>query len=489
MRFLIDTNLIIKLEPITPSNVEADLGIAADLVRLIAGSEHAFCIHPSSKLELSRDRDEDRRGLRSNLLNKYPVLESPPEPSTALLSQLGVSLENQHDYCDLQLLVAIERDAVDFLVTEDKGIHRWARRLDLEDRVLDIGGAVGVLQSFLDIKVPPEPHVNNVLCHDLNESDPIFDTLREGYDGFDSWLTRCKRESRNAWLIEGREKAHAAVAIRKTEDGTEVGLKGKVLKLSTFKVSEEHGGQKYGELLLRTVFSFATKNDYDWIYLTFYPDKADIAFFVEQFGFLPLEVRNERNELFYAKPMKPELDDVEFPNPLDFHVRYGPHILPQGTPFFLVPIQPSFFEHLFPAAPGQRSLYPTPFGNAIKKAYLCHSKTKLVEPGSILLFYQTKFAKSVLVVGVAERTKKSDDPGTILKFAGKRTVFPFSSIEKMTDGRKVLAILFRQARILKQPIDFRDLVENDALKGPPQSITQVKEEGLEWLRSEIDKRS
>ena len=489
MQFLADTNIIIVLEPTAPGEVEPGLETAAELHRLVSGSEHSILVHPLTGNELDNDGDPDRRALREKLIGKYPKIESPPEPSARVLKEVGASSGNLHDSNDIKLLAAVDGDAVDFLVTEDNGIHRKARRLGLESRVLTIEGAIGILKSYLDVWVPPEPHVQQIMAHELDSSDEIFSGLRTSYPEFDKWMSKCKREHRKTWVIKSPSTRYAAVVIVNKEDGKEVGLAGKVLKLCTFKVSKEFGGQKYGELLLRTIFNFAIKNDYDWLYVTFYDDKDDILYFVEQFGFEDIGIRNERNELIYSKPMKPGVDQEKDLTALEFHVRFGPHTLPLGSDMFFVPIRPPYFEQLFPGLRDQGSLFSMPFGNAIRKAYLCHAKTTLVKPGSILAFYRSSDEKALMVIGVAEKTLMSGDPAKIFRAVGKRTVFNFREIDRMTHDSRVLAILFRQAIVLNDPIPYRELASGKAIAGAPQTIIRVREEGQKWLRTEIDKRS
>jgi len=53
-------------------------------------------------------------------------------------------------------------------------------------------------------------------------------------------------------------------------------------------------------------------------------------------------------------------------------------------------------ETLFPATVAVET---HPFGNALRKAYLCHASTRRLEPGAPLLFYRSKDEKAVFVVG------------------------------------------------------------------------------------------
>jgi hypothetical protein len=65
-------------------------------------------------------------------------------------------------------------------------------------------------------------------------------------------------------------------------------------------------------------------------------------------------------------------------------------------------------------------------------------------------------------------------------------VFSSSDINKMCkSGKKILAILFRQDRNIRPPLTLDTLKEAGLLKGPPQSIVEVKEPGISWLSVKI----
>ena len=135
----------------------------------------------------------------------------------------------------------------------------------------------------------------------------------------------------------------------------------------------------------------------------------------------------------------------------------------------------------------QRDLFPgaTPFGNAIRKAYLCRTSCRGVLPGSPLFFYQSRDPRCVAVSGVAEETLVSCDPDEIARYVGKRTVYRFSEIQQMCQGRDVLAILFREVRVLRPGVKLDDLVSNGVVTAAPQSVWQLSKEGIEWLRSQF----
>jgi hypothetical protein len=124
-------------------------------------------------------------------------------------------------------------------------------------------------------------------------------------------------------------------------------------------------------------------------------------------------------------------------------------------------------------------------GNCIKKAYLCHASTREISPGSLLLFYLSGGGQELTVLGVAESTQVSPDAESTARFVGKRTVYTYATISEMCGQAPVLAILFRQARVLLPRIHLDDLVTARLVAAHPQSISRLAPEAAEWLEKKL----
>jgi GNAT superfamily N-acetyltransferase len=485
MRILVDTNVLIPLEPTAPEHQEPRTPLAAEMIGLSQGV-HAILIHPASVLELARDSNPDRRRLRGVLLGKYGELESPPSFDAGMEAEVGRATPGSNDWVDNQLLAAVVRDAVDLLVTEDDGIHRKARRLGVEDRVVRVPDAVEQLRVLLGRTPSPPPFVRSVPAHSLNEKDPIFDSFREDYPGFDDWLRRSKREGRRTWLIEDLSGgSYAGICIVK-EDDDEYRLGGRVLKISSLKVSERHQGNRYGELLLKTIFRFCSENRFDHAWVTVFEKHAGLIMLLGYFGFGRLDTRTDLGETVMAKRFSPTQEEQEALDALAFHIRFGPPALKMVPgEVFLVPIRPTYHQLLFPEAEDQQTFVPRGFGNALRKAYLSQGPIRRLGAGSCLLFYRSRDQRAITSAGVVESVLVSRDAVEVARFVGQRTVYSFQEIERMT-SREVLAILFRQDRLLDPPIPIAELEANKVVTRAPQSIMTLSEEAVTWLAQRID---
>lgn len=484
LRFLLDTNIIIPAEPTSLNDLESKTAEIVSLLAAIAEGGHQILYHPASLRDIDRDKDPRRRAARRLLITKYVPLPAPPDVSPPLSHSIGTARPGSRDEVDNLLLAAVDRDAVHYLVTEDKEIHRKAQRAGLQERVAFAEDALASVRGLFPTKRLPPPSVIQIYAHELDESDAVFDSLRRDYVGFDQWLAMVKRQHRPAWVIRSTSKSLAGVCISAEKSSGKFGLKGRLLKLCSFKIAEDSRGLHYGELLLNAVFQHGQQSGHSHIYTTVFPKHAELIALLEDFGFEPLPERTPLGEHVLAKTLQPPVPCDPSISPLDYHIRYGPpHLLLGRGRIFVVPIRPIYHGMLFPDAEQQLSALPrqAPYSHAIRKVYLCNAPSREIQPGSTLLFYRSADTRAICCIGVSEVTRVSKDPHEIARFVGKRTVYSYADITRLCQ-REVLAILFRHALTLPSPLGL-DLLRSDGiLRAAPRSITRISEEHSEWLR-------
>lgn len=106
------------------------------------------------------------------------------------------------------MLYSLFKDEVTFLITENNGIHKNARKLNeikdnFEDRVFTINEALIYFKKEKPI-LPYEIIKTTVDLLDIN--DPIFNTLKESYEEFDLWFEKIQREKCECLLFKKTEK-------------------------------------------------------------------------------------------------------------------------------------------------------------------------------------------------------------------------------------------------------------------------------------------
>lgn len=491
MLFLIDTNIAIAGDPL---GVELEAGAEQVLtfLRLASQHHHDLRTHPASLHDFERISDEAKRSARLSLFVRYEKLAAPPQILTDQRAILGEVDPISNDGVDQQLLAAVKADAAEYLVSEDVRLHSRARQLAIAHRVLTVADATALLRSLHPDAPTPPPSVRRVKTHELDLADPIFDGLKSDYHpGFEDWFRRAARSQRDALVVDGGNE-HAAIAILKREPEGAYGLPGPLLKICTFKVSGHYSGQKYGELLLKAIFSQAHVEKDRGIYMTVFEKHVHLIELVEDFGFRRLQARSSLGEQVYAKPHDP--GPAGSMDPLGYHITHGPPALSiQTGRVFMVPIEPRWHRVLFPdAEPPDDALFPVteglkiqPFGNALRKAYLCRSPSRLLRSGDTMLFYRSGDEQAVYVVGVCEDVFVSGDPDEIAAAVGRRTVYSLDDITGLTRKGPVLVIQFRQDRVLSDPIEREELTSAKVVRSWPQSITRVNQEGEAWLTRRV----
>ncbi len=482
MKFLLDTNIFIPLEPVTEANLASATTEAAKLSLLISLGQHIAFLHPAQAHDLSRDRDVERAQVRQRLFRKYQHLPDPPPITDSIEAEIGKAPHGSNDWVDNNLVVALLADAIDFLVTEDKGLRRKCVRLAIGERVLSLDEAIRILGG--PQTGGPPPAVKDVKPHRLCKQDKFFDSFREDYPEFDQWFKRCCLEHRQTWVIEGDSGIAALCIVKADPEGLSFGLGSTPLKICTFKVSPNHNGFKYGELLLKTVLEHCFRHDHTGVFLTVFAKHAPLLELLSEFGFHKQQEQTKRGEFVLAKNLvsRPGL------NGLDFHIEYGPPRFDHDRPWYMVPIQPRYSDVLFPESAQDKSLFAGEFafGNAIRKAYLCHSSHRRIEPGDVLAFYRTNpGTRGLIAVGVVEDTLISSDSSIIMRAVARRTVYTAPEVERMCQGRGVLAIRFRQARVIDPTVSYRALKSAGVFTQAPQSIMRISQGGTQWLIDHI----
>lgn len=499
LRLLIDSNFYITLEPYA-GKLETGQPTAAEVVRLAAQQGHTLFVHPATRDDLLQASDPVLRAQRLAELDKFPPLAEGPIPA-ALTAGLGTSKQGSNDHRDLRLLAALHNNAVTYLISNDVGLRKRAVRVGLGERVLTRDDAAEMLRQLTPTLLTPPPRVRWVEPYALDGDQDIFASLRDDYDQFDEWLrTKVRPDTQNReCLVIEEDATYAALAIvKKVEPDCVYGFPQPVTKLATLKVSDDFRGRKYGELLLKSVFLAAHERGNASVFVEVLPKHQPLIELLGLFGFEDSNICTPRGELVLVKHLRPMVDAEDLPA-LDHHIRYGPPAVRGTGKVFMVPIWPAWHEQLFPDAPsappppaqqlellGEPELRTHPWGNALRKAYLCHSKVKQIGRGDTLLFYRSRDAQSVSAIGVVEETLRSPDPAEVMSFVSGRTVYRPDEITTMcarVDG--VLAILFRQDRFVDPPWDLAELQANQVVTAWPQSITQVRGRGAQWVHERL----
>ncbi len=491
LRLLLDTNVLIPLEPTTLEAVEELSRPALDFVRRAQAGGAKLLLHPAQRRDLARDPVRDRRLLRQLQLRRYSELEHPPGIPATVTAACGVAPVDSNDWVDHLLLAAVVHNAVDFLVTEDRGIHAKARRLAVADRVLGIDDAAALHPPAETLPGRLPTSVRQTVAHELSIDDPILESFRRDYPKFDSWWANCQKEARTTFVIDGDQHGVAGMAVVHPESDSPGGVTGRLLKLCSFKISERFSGRRLGELLLKSVLRHAQERDFDHCFVTVFPKHAGLIALFEDFGFEERGDWGERGEKWFVKPLRENAvprDRLEALSASDFHVLLGPDHFRRDVKWYLVPIQPRYSDILLQETAAQGALFATqlPFGNALRKAYLCNAQIKSLEPGDVLAFYRSGSRQGVIALGVLERSIRTASTEVIHQLVARRTVYSAEEIEARP-VKPVLVLLFRHAHTFHPELPADKAKEAKLFRSAPQSIMRLGAEGVRWIVEQMAK--
>lgn len=489
MRCLVDTNILIYREG--PDEVMP--GLQA-LMRIASSNRVTILIHPLSRKEIENDRNPKRRAVEVSKVSTYPVLESPPRIDDDKFLQIIPESKNENEFVDNNLLYAVYKGAIDYLISEDHGIHTKAQNLGLSDKVLTINSAIELLVTLYNTKTPIAPlALRLVPMHNIDLSDTFFESLKNKYS-FMSWWKKTATSGRNAWVYYCEDRKIGALLILKEEEepiASEPSLsKLKRIKICTFMVTEI--GRRIGELLLKVAFDYARVKRIDQLYLTHFPDDNDyLVSLITRYGFHKVSVQGEEDvyikDMVMIKPIcKDKISDFYYPSYYD-----GPDVQK-----LIVPIQPEYFERLFISKLSKQLSFAetsqlVPEQNTIRKAYICNTSTK-VNVNDVILFYRSRDYSSIIILGTVYKVIPNlRDAEKIQTIVGDRTVYSYEELRLLTSRpNPVTVILFRYHFEFEIPVDLDFLINKGVLVAPPMSVTRISDTGYDIVikRGKIDER-
>lgn len=511
-KFLIDTNIFIGLED--QKEVPPEL---AEMANLCSQNHVRLFVHEDALKDINRDKDAIRRKISLSKLSKFERLKGIPLPPESELEERFGKISKVNDKVDVALLHALDIGAIDFVVTQDQGIHSRARRLvpSLGERVFFIADAFSWLRTTFEPTKVQLPFIKEMLAHEVSLKDEIFDSLREGYPGFDDWWrNKCVNEHRPCWVATINNEL-AAIVVRKEEKAAEATTKysgTKILKICTFKVKPKYRGQKLGEQLLKQILWFAQKNSFDLVYLTTFPNQTSLISVLEYFGF-ECTKNIAAGEQVFEKKLSTEKLTVKPGDDLFYLARthYPRFVCVPPAETFCVPIQSNFHNALFPELANRfpelanlfqddlfgASSYYGPLaaipGNTIRKVYLCRAQINKLNPGSVIVFYRSKSkgyiaSQSVTSVGVVEAVTSATSLEELIRLTAKRSVYSQERLAKFGASEKspVKVIDFLLIGHFDPPLALSDLKESGVFNGsPPQSICKLSADRFEPLRQKM----
>ena len=487
MRILIDTNILINLE----DNKVLDQGFSL-LLNKAHSNDCLVMIHSSCLDDISKDKDEKRKGIILSKLKKYPRLVNPAKLTHEFSNLVGEKKDN--DRIDNEQLLQVHKGYVELFVTNDKGIQRKAEQLGVRHKTLSSAEALNFLEEKYTLKIPSHPLLEHVSLRELEKDfdSPFFESLKSDYDPveFMKWIKKCAREDRKCYTlrIESMLSAILIYNVEKSNDHN-LGFNQDALKMCTFKVSDDALGLKLGELFINKMFEYCINHDITYLYVTTYDRQLALIHLLKKIGFdIHQEFDNNigNKEFVFLKNLDRKKQNDKFDNALH------PFFKETGNKF-VVPIQPQFYQTLFKDGnlrvpslfDGQDYDLQEVQGNTIVKAYISKSSRQDLVPGDLLFFYSSKNYKSLEPVGVLIEHIRIDNFNDLWDKVRSKTVYSPVRLKEMFAGQKYLTVtIFRLVTYLSPVVNFNKIKTLNAFNTKFQTITKLGKNDYTAIRKD-----
>ena len=493
MRVLLDTNIIIHRE-----SHKASKQHIGSLFNWLDKLKIEKCIHPQTQYELSKFKNNKAVKVMSIKLDSYTTLKTKA-PMHDDVKKCCLSIDkDENDIIDTELINEIYQNRVDFLITEDRKMHRKSSTLGIKDRVFTI-------DSFLEkvhAENPEQPDykvlsVKKEYFGNIDLTDTFFDSFKKDYVEFEKWFN--KKSDEIAYICKSEMGEILAFLYLKVEDESDSyqditpSFKPlKRLKIGTFKVSLN--GYKLGERFLKIIFDNAVLYHTNEIYLTIFNNTVEqerLSELMKDWGFTHhgVKVTGNGRETVYVKDFRKI--DFEENEPKKMY----PFISSRRRKF-LCPIYPQYHTDLLPDSILNNETQSDfvdnkPSRNALEKVYVSRSFKRDLGVGDIIVFYRTasgglgKYTSVVTTLAVIESVQDNFNSFDEFKKAcRKRSIYSDDDLFEQWNFRenaRPFIVNFLYVYSLPKKKNLKSLIDNNVIKSAPRGFEEISNEAFDSI--------
>lgn len=492
MRILLDTNIIIHREASRVYN--QDIGL---LFNWIDKLHYEKCVHPLTLEEIDSYQDEEVVNTMRVKIGNYNQLKTD-SPENEKITTLRKFDKTRNDFIDTSLVKEVLNNRVDFLITEDRGIHRKAKNLGIPEKVYKIDAFLEkCIAENPDLKDYQVLSVKKEYFGNINLKDEFFKSFLEDYAEFEWWFNKKADNISYVCITDGLVRAFLYLKIEDSgsesyRDITPAFSPKKRLKIGTFKVTST--GFKLGERFLKIIFDNAMAHKVDEIYVTIFDEREEqqrLIYLLEEWGFSYWGEKASSNgvEKVFVKEFQKHTN-------LDKPRHHYPFISLTGNQKFIVPIYPEYHTELFPDSylnneSPQNFVENQPHRNALKKVYISRSYNRNLKSGDLVLFYRTggHYQGVVSTLGVVENVITDiRDEAHFIELCRKRSVFNDNELKKYwnwTPNNRPFIVNFLYVDSFPMPkVNLKRLRELDIIQEAPRGFELLGNDKFEQILKE-----
>jgi predicted nucleic acid-binding protein len=432
MRILLDTNIIIHRE--ASRVVNPDIGL---LFQWFDKTRASKIVHPLTIKEISEHKDKNVVETMKIKIGNYLILKTESDESESIIN-IRKNDKTNNDSIDTSLVKELYNERVDIIVTEDRGIHRKAALLNIEEKVFTIDAYIEkvtaenpALKTYKVLSVKKEYFGN------INLDDTFFDSFKQDYSEFEKWFKRKSDEDSYICNTDGKIGAFLYLKVEEMDESyhnivPQFAPKRR-LKVGTFKVTSI--GYKLGERFLKIIFDNALNYKVEEIYITIFEKRNEqdrLIKLLKDWGFKYWGEKTTDNgvEKVLVRDFTPKFDAKNPKLTYPFVSRNNQNLI--------VSIYPEYHTELLPDSilnneSPQDYIENEPHRNAIQKVYVSRSYNRDISTGDLILFYRTGgYHKSVITtIGVVDSVHNNiRDEKQFIELCRKRSVFDDKELKR-----------------------------------------------------------
>lgn len=316
--------------------------------------------------------------------------------------------------------------------------------------------------------------IQKKIFRDINLGDNFFDSLKNDYQGFESWFNKKSAQGEIAYIFE--ENGIQGFLYLKEEEEEDNSITPKLekkrrLKVGTFKINGH--GTKLGERFVKIIIDEIFNKNYDEAYVTIFETHPELIDLLERYGFK-----------YYGKKKSEALSEQENVYIKDFNDFQNdilldyPKLNINNNNKFMLSIWPAFHTRMFPDSKLKTEknhvIEDISVTNSIEKIYLSAANISNYKRGDTVVIYRTaelgkaaEYSAVATSICVVEEIKNINDFSTYEEFYNycrKHSVFTDTELSDFwkTKKYKYLIKMLYNVALNKRPIR-KQLIEDVGL--------------------------
>ncbi len=148
-KLLFDTNVFYACVDISPRRQHPDSAASTRLLELLNRCGGEAWLTPATRRDIDRTSSRELRRASNLRMRQWRTLDPLTVPPRLLDEARYQQPLRDNDEVDAHMLAALDAEAVDFLITQDRALRRHAAYAGLGDRTMTIQDGIEVLERLL----------------------------------------------------------------------------------------------------------------------------------------------------------------------------------------------------------------------------------------------------------------------------------------------------------------------------------------------------